>query len=629
MANFVDRLYLKLRDAPRRPKSLILFALDSALIPLCLYLAYALRLDTFSPYTSADSFWFLISLHAILGVMTLLVAKQHIIKLRSFEIHSIFRIGVNTAALFLSLVFLLYLFRFWAPRSVPIIFSIVYFLATVGMRVFLSILLNYYERRVNDAVPVAIYGTNDAAIQVLSALRASGNFKIVCFFDESTFSHGATIANVRVESTSNLQRLAKQKKIQEVYICVTEATDDRQRALLSEMSQMGLKCHFVPAITTLLVEHSKDILQNSLTADDFLGREKLDFFASELANEYSEKCIAVTGAGGSIGSELSRQLLRFNPKKLVVLENSEIALYTLISELLPIASSRGIEILPKLGSVLDDKLLETVLRAEKVQVVFHAAAYKHVPLVEQNIIEAAQNNVVGTYNAAIAAGKLGIERFVLVSTDKAVRPTNIMGATKRLAELITLSCQKKYPDSVFSVVRFGNVLGSSGSVIPLFKKQISQGGPLTVTHPEVTRYFMTIPEASRLVLIAGLFSDGADTFVLDMGEPLKIVDVAKRMIRLSGYSVKDQDNPDGNIAIEFIGLRPGEKLFEELIFQRADMVDTPHEKIFRVKEKNISTEQAKLFVAHIQTCVQTRDEELIVQLIEESVEGFCWNSGRS
>lgn len=626
MANFIDGLYSKLRNASRRSKSQVLFTLDSALTPLCLYLAYALRLDTFTPYVGQNSFWFVIGLHTVLGMMTLLIAKQHKVKLRTFEIHSIFQIGMNTLVLFFGIVFILYLFRFWAPRSVPVIFSILYFFATVGLRVLISILLNYYERRIKNAVPVAIYGTNDSAIQVLSALRASGSYQPVCFFEDGSFLHGATIANIKVESSSNLQRIVQQKKVQEIYISQSEVSDARQRELVNKASEIGVKCHFVPTLTSLLVEYNKDILQNSLSAEDFLGREKRDFFTTELASEYKDKCVVVTGAGGSIGSELSRQILNYNPKKLILLENSEIALYTLTSELLPLAQSREIEIVSKLGSVLDEKLLETVLREEKVQVLFHAAAYKHVPIVEQNIIEAAKNNVIGTYHAASAAGKLAIEKFVLVSTDKAVRPTNIMGGTKRLAELITLGCQKKYPNSVFSVVRFGNVLGSSGSVIPLFKKQISEGGPVTVTHPDITRYFMTIPEASRLVLTAGLFSDGADTFVLDMGEPVKIVDLAKRVIKLSGYSIKDQDNPDGNIAIDFVGLRPGEKLFEELIFQEEDMVETPHEKICRVKEKNISVEQAELIVEGIRSGTQTRDEEQVVQLIEEHVEGFCWNS---
>lgn len=625
MFKWLDKAYFALRDVPRRYKNLFLLSVDTALIPLSLYLAFALRLDNITPYIGHDQFWLLHLLQVVFGFLTLIAARQYRVKLHNFEINSVYQIGLSTFALFLILILLLYLFRFWAPRSVPIIFAMLFFFSSVGFRVLVSKFLNYLRMRLNKAVPVAIYGTGNTAIQVLSALKEAENREPVCFFDDSSALHGAIIGNIKVENSTDIERVVKKCNVQEIYVAMPDASDLELKAIANKVSGIGLKVYFTPTIMQLLLDHSRDIMRARLTTEDLLGREKLHLTSLEITAAYKGKTVVVTGAGGSIGSELSRQILQFEPKKLVLFDNNEFALYTISSELFPTADKLGTELVSRLGSVVDAKYLEFVLRRECAQVLFHAAAYKHVPLVEQNILETVSNNVLGTFNAASAAGKLSLEKFVLVSTDKAVRPTNIMGATKRLAELVTNSCQEVYPNSRYSVVRFGNVLGSSGSVVPLFKEQISRGGPVTVTHPNITRYFMTIPEASKLVLLAGFFSGGGDTFVLDMGEPVKIVDLAKRMIELLGYSCKDAGNPNGDIAIDFVGLRPGEKMYEELIFHQSELVETPHEKIFRVKEQAVSETNIQNIVEQIDLALQQHEEALVIRLINENVEGFHWN----
>jgi FlaA1/EpsC-like NDP-sugar epimerase len=328
----------------------------------------------------------------------------------------------------------------------------------------------------------------------------------------------------------------------------------------------------------------------------------------------------VSGAGGSIGSELCRQLIGCNIKKLVLLEHSEFNLYAILGELEKLEEATGTKVIPVLGSVRDESLLNRILADEGVQIILHAAAYKHVPLVENNELAGLNNNVLGTRTLAKAAVRASVERFILISTDKAVRPTNIMGASKRMAEMVVQDFASRSTSTLFSMVRFGNVLGSSGSVIPLFKRQIETGGPLTVTHADVTRFFMTIPEAARLVLLCGGYTRGGDVFVLDMGEATKIVDLAKKIIKLSGRTVKDAENPDGDIEIQITGLRPGEKLYEELLLGN-DMLTTPHQKILRAQEGKLSELEIATMVKDIQVATEKESahaaREAVARWVEE------------
>ncbi|PJJ79003.1 polysaccharide biosynthesis protein, partial [Brevirhabdus pacifica] len=327
-------------------------------------------------------------------------------------------------------------------------------------------------------------------------------------------------------------------------------------------------------------------------------------------------------AGGSIGSELCRQLLNCRPARIVLFERSEYALYEIDRELRPLAEAAGIAVTTRLGSVTNRARVQNVLAGEAVEIVLHAAAYKHVPLVEENELEGARNNVLGTQTVAEAAMAAGVERFILVSTDKAVRPTNVMGATKRLAEMVIQDLQTRSPRTRFAMVRFGNVMGSSGSVLPLFQRQIEQGGPVTVTHPEVTRFFMTIPEASRLVLLAGAYSRGGEVFVLDMGEAVKIIDVARRMISLSGRRPREQGSPDGDIEIRITGLRPGEKLYEELLIDNDSLRATPHDKILCAEEGQLSQIEVAAMLREIQEALGKGDAKALRRIIAARVEGY-------
>lgn len=619
-------IYGKITNLPRSYKSLLLLGVDTVLVPICLYLAFALRLDTFEPYLGKSDFWQLHFLLTFTALIIILTTKQHKVKLHNFGVHSIYRIAVNSFLVLLSIIILLYFFKYWAPRSVPIIFFMLFFVLAVGYRISLARLLNRIKEYVHNAQPVAIYGTGMTALQLLSSLKESDRYKPICFFDDSSVMHGAILSEVRVEDPRKLEEIILKKHIQEIFITIPESPDARVKRIVNRLSVYDVRLHIIPSIMQLLVSSSRDILQMNLKPDDLLERDNELLTSLNVSDEYKEKTILVTGAGGSVGSEISRQLIDFAPKKLILFDNNEFSLYKIDQELSTKAAKQDTELVARLGSVLDKGYLDHVIKNEGVQILFHAAAYKHVPLVEHNVLEAMRNNVLGTYNAAAAAGNNGLEKFILISTDKAVRPTNIMGATKRLAELVSHSFRQLQPNTNYTVVRFGNVLGSSGSVVPLFKKQLSQGGPLTVTDPRVTRYFMTISEAAKLVLVAGLMSKGGDTFVLDMGDPVKIIDLAKRMIKLSGYSHKDEDNPYGEIAIDFIGLRLGEKLYEELFFDKAELTDTPHQKIYRLEEKIIPISKMQNIIEQIISAYAELDETKLINIASDNVEGFTWVS---
>jgi len=355
--------------------------------------------------------------------------------------------------------------------------------------------------------------------------------------------------------------------------------------------------------------------------EELLERDKFDSSLLDIQGPYKTKSILISGAGGSIGSELCRQILMHAPSKLVIYEQSELALYQIEKELKPIAKKLDVELIAVLASVSDAQTVSDIFAVHNIEVVFHAAAYKHVPLVEANEIAGLNNNVIGTHILANQALRSNIETFILISTDKAVRPTNIMGATKRLAELIIQDCDKRSKKTKFSMVRFGNVLGSSGSVIPLFKDQISKGGPVTLTHDEVTRYFMAISEAAYLVIIAGSFAQGGDVFVLDMGKPVKIKDLAKRMIERSGFTIRNEDNPYGDIEIVTTGLRPGEKLYEELLIG-VETLTTPHPKILRAKESSLGSKDIRNLVKEIEVAVKTNNATEARTIVSKWVEGY-------
>lgn len=415
----------------------------------------------------------------------------------------------------------------------------------------------------------------------------------------------------------------KKRGIKRMIIALPQSGIERQKELVRHCGAAGVDVRIVPPYVDMLVDKAGVGQLKTVRPQDLLGRDKVDLDTPEIAKTYAGRVVLVSGAGGSIGSELCRQLIHCRPAKIVLLDHSEYSLYEIDRQIRELVGSSRLSIVARLGSVTDSVLVKNLLEAEGVEIVLHAAAYKHVPMVENNEIEGARNNILGTKILAEAAAEAGIERFILISTDKAVRPTSIMGATKRFAELVVQDIQTRAPQTVFSMVRFGNVLGSSGSVLPLFQAQIDAGGPVTVTDPRVTRYFMTVAEASRLVLLAGSFAQGGDVFLLDMGEPQRILNIARRMIKLSGRTIKDEVTGEGDIAIEIIGLRPGEKLHEELLIDRTSTKPTSHEKILWAEESKLSEFEMVVAWKEIDSAIKTADCQALRRALAARVDGYC------
>jgi FlaA1/EpsC-like NDP-sugar epimerase len=433
--------------------------------------------------------------------------------------------------------------------------------------------------------PVVIYGAGEAGARLAMLLAADGRMQPVAYVDEKTSLQGATVGGVPVVSPSHLPDLIKERGVRTVVLAVPAASRRRRAEIIRQVAELGVHVQTVPDLNDLLSGRFNLAQLRDISVCDLLGRDPVAPDQRLLGDNIRGKSVMVTGAGGSIGSELCRQILAQSPVRLVLFELSEYALYVIERELhaLALATWPPVEIVPLLGNSRDRGQVRDVMRIFGVQTVYHAAAYKHVPIVEENVIQGIDNNVFATWHAAEAALESGVESFVLISTDKAVHPTNVMGATKRFAEVVLQALQERQPTTRFCMVRFGNVLASSGSVVPLFQAQIRNGGPVTVTHPEVRRYFMTIPEAASLVLQAGSMAKGGEVFLLDMGQPVKIDELARRMIALSGLSVRDETNPDGDVEIQYTGLRPGEKLFEELLIGH-NATGTEHPMIMRAME---------------------------------------------
>ena len=471
------------------------------------------------------------------------------------------------------------------------------------------------DRRGPQRMRVAIYGAGGAGIQLANALRLSAEYLPVIFLDDNVQLHGASIAGIKVSCPTHLESILEKHNIGAILLAMPGLNHAEQRAIIDRLTPLKIRIKVTPPIQSLVKGSLRVEDVREIEIEDLLSRDPVAPNSSLLSVCITGKSVAVSGAGGSIGSELCRQIVMLAPSRLVLIEMSEYGLYAIDQELRALAQTHGIdvELIPFLGSVLDTKKCENIFKQFNVETVYHAAAYKHVPLVEQNPIEGIRNNAFGTLSLARAAVGAKVKRFVLISTDKAVRPTNVMGSTKRLAELILQAFSRQHTQTRFCMVRFGNVLGSSGSVVPLFRRQIAAGGPVTLTHPEITRYFMTIPEAAQLVLQAGAMGRGGDVFVLDMGEPVKIADLAKKMIYLSGHEVRG-DAGQGGIEIRYVGLRPGEKLYEELLIGD-NVTGTDHPLIMRAEEAEIAWPILEQMLKHLdQTCEQGNHEAIRAQL---------------
>lgn len=599
---------------------------DVAVITFSLWLAFSLRLGEFYWPTQGTIWLFAVAPFIAIPIFIKLGLYRAIIRYLGF--HSLWVVvkAVSLYALLLAAFVLLTRIEL-VPRSVHIINWLTALLMVGGSRMIVRWWLaepRLIIDKASSAYKVVIYGAGASGVQVLDQLSSKKDMHIVGFIDDELSLHRRQIHNIRVHPFSHLSRLIEREGVTDVLLAMPSISRSRRNQIISLLEPYTVKVKTLPSLAEIAEGVVKVDDIRDVEIEDLLGRDQVAPDETLMKKDISGKVVMVTGAGGSIGAELCRQIAFLKPVELILFEHSEFALYSIERELKAYNSGGEIIIRPVLGSVVDKERILQACKIAKVQVLYHAAAYKHVPLVEQNPREGIKNNIFGTLHTAEAAIEAGVEKFILISTDKAVRPTNTMGASKRLAELVLQALNDKPSgagSTQFSMVRFGNVLGSSGSVIPLFKQQIKQGGPVTVTDPKVVRYFMTIPEAAQLVIQAGAMSNGGDVFVLDMGEPVNITQLARRMIHLSGFEVKDENTPHGDIAIEFTGLRSGEKLYEELLIGN-NVTNTEHVKIMRANEALLNWEELMLLLDRLQQAIDGNDDVAIRLVLTEAVSGY-------
>jgi FlaA1/EpsC-like NDP-sugar epimerase len=603
-----------------RPQKQVVFSLmDAGVIACAFVIAIALeasvRLDTETLFAER---WLILGL-VVGGAGLSWWFGLPRIKLNAYEMRGVIRTAAFAASLGFGGSVASVLLASAMPPGVLFIFSLLTLVLCTTWRIVLRQLTIQVYRRGKNRMRVLIYGAGQTGQQLVAALRHDDAIQPVAFIDDNPTLQSLVVSGLRVYAPSSIKELIHQKNIDRVVLAMPSISQPALARIAHRLRNIGCEVHALPSFAALVGEGDLKQSVSPVSLDDLLGRNHLEKELPGVSHAYSGRHIMVTGAGGSIGSELCRQLIACKPACVVLVDHSELALYNIEKELRDL--SENLHIVPVLGSVMNGELMRDVLAEHRVEVVLHAAAYKHVPMVECNPIAGLSNNVIGTKIMADAARDAGVERFILVSSDKAVRPTNVMGASKRLAELLVQDLATRASGTRFSMVRFGNVLGSSGSVIPLFEEQIARGGPVTLTHGEVTRYFMTISEAARLVLLAGSFARGGDVFVLDMGDPIPISRLARQMIEGAGFSVKDAENPDGDIEIAITGLRPGEKLHEELLIS-PDMLTTPHTKILRAQESYLSEFEIATALKDLRTAIDTRDENgartVIARWVEQS-----------
>lgn len=508
------------------------------------------------------------------------------------------------------------------PRSVPIIFGVFVILLVGGLR---FVVRTFFRNPAHlHKRPVIIYGAGDSGLQLLNSLFHGREYAPIALVDDDKRLQGLFVGGMRVYPASQIPHLVQETGAQVVLLAIPSIGRARRREIVEDLEDLSVEIKTIPGLSEIISGKAKISELRAVTAEDLLGRDPVAPNLELLGKNITGRVVMVSGAGGSIGSELCRQILAQKPKRLVLFEASEFALYSIESELSEAAlrAHSSISVVPILGSVQHTRVLEDAISSFGVQTIYHAAAYKHVPLLEDNVVEGIRNNVFGTLSITSVAKKLGVENFILISTDKAVRPTNVMGATKRIAELICQAHASEASSTVFSMVRFGNVLGSSGSVIPRFRAQIESGGPVTVTHKDITRYFMTIPEAAQLVIQAGAMGKGGDVFVLDMGEPVKILDVAMGMVRLHGLVPYMVDHPDqilsekGDIPICVTGLRKGEKLYEELLIGN-NPSPTLHPRIMTASEVSLPMDELMAVLERLRQACDIVDLYRIVDILHE------------
>lgn len=620
----------KLLTLSRPLKRVISIFADSLFIFTAYWGAFYTRLGESANFIPSTQHWYVLVCLVIFTVLIYIKSGLYRAILRYMNTNAVLVVGVAALISSLSLVSFSYYFKAFLPRSVPII----YFTYVIALSGGARMMMRAYVNRLNmsNKEAVIIYGAGAAGRQLTNLVRQSEEYKVAAFIDDKRNLQGSIIQGVAVFGRSAIEKLQEKYGVNKVLLAIPSASRTQRRDIFEYLSERQFEVLTVPNFDSLISGTLSLDQLKEVSIDDLLGRPQVEPIQSLLQANIFEQNVMVTGAGGSIGSELCRQILKQKPTRLVLFERSEFALYSIERELRPLANALNIELLPILGNVQNYQRLCDVMRSFDVDTVYHAAAYKHVPLVEFNVVEGVANNVEGTYQTALAAIECDVQSFVLISTDKAVRPTNVMGTTKRLAELglqaLAEQEASKKNGTRFCMVRFGNVLGSSGSVIPLFKKQIESGGPITVTHPEITRYFMTIPEAAQLVIQAGAMGKGGDVFVLDMGQPVKISQLAESLIHLSGREIRSASNPDGDIEIHYTGLRPGEKLYEELLIGD-NVLETAHSRIMSANESFLSLKDYDNLRDRLNQYCLSNDLVNLRQLLIDAPTGFNPTGGIS
>ena len=606
-------------ESPRSAKLVFLVLLDFCSFPVLLWLCYAIRQFDLGaevvPNLAFGSVW-----ASVIAVVSLFIFGVYRFIVRTYSELFMVKLGLGTSLTVAGLYALAYFTDAFIPTSIPLMFGFLMFAWVWFSRGFIRFIVRSYLQTDVQKKRVAIYGAGNAGQQIAAALYNSDEHLPVLFIDDDPSLTGQQLGRLKVYDADSALKLLAKKNVDEILIALPSVGRMRKSEIVKFLEPAHIKITEIPGLTKLVDGEIRVSDIQEVDIIDLLGRDPVPPVPELLAKNIQDKMVLVTGAGGSIGSELCRQIVKNKPKALVIYELTEFALYSIDKEL---RLNSDITIIPILGSVLDQNKLERVIEQYSIQTVYHAAAYKHVPLVECNPIAGLKNNAIGTAFSLNAAVKTGVETFVLISTDKAVRPTNVMGASKRMAELYCQAMAEAQDQTQISIVRFGNVLGSSGSVVPLFKQQIAKGGPITVTHPEVTRYFMTIPEASQLVIQAGALGQGGDVFLLDMGEPVRIQDLARQMIALSGLKVRETGSQEGDIEIQYSGLRPGEKLYEELLIDSDNTEITQHSRILRSFEKMYPLDELLLVFErmHDLTAIQSDIDWALAQL-EHYVDGY-------
>lgn len=611
-------------DQPKRKYITAIFDFLLSIFAFCMaYILIEKQLPNFSRYTYI--------LPIMLGTSALVVLVFYLLRLykdilRYIGLKSILKLSLGTLICGLAmLVATQYLFDF-SPVRIVTIYILVLTISTVSIRIVARVNVNELLKDQENTQRVLIYGVGDAGHQIMRMMNQSDEYVVVGFMDDDVAKHGFKLGDLNIYPSTNAPILTEELEVDLILLAMPSLSRSKRRDIIFGLEDCNAKVKTLPLISELLSGSQTVLDIQDIDVTELLGREPVEPIDELFSLCIKGLTVLVTGGAGSIGSELCRQIIKSSPEKLIILDSSEYALYTIEQELNISIKNAGlnIELIPILGSIQSKLRLQSIFNKYKIDTIYHAAAYKHVPLVELNIVEGISNNVFGTLNLANTAIAANVKNFTLVSTDKAVRPTNVMGASKRLAELVLQALANENNDTCFSIVRFGNVLGSSGSVVPLFKKQIAAGGPVTVTDPKISRYFMTIPEAAQLVIQAGAMASGGEVYVLDMGAPVKIYNLARQMIHLANLTVCDASNPDGDIEIKFSGLRPGEKLYEELLIGE-DVAQTKHKRIMSANETYLGWENFEEVLDHIKIACDQYDIKNLHELFTNAPVGYNHN----